>query len=100
MKKDISETINKIESLCNSIPNDFALQDAKLFLRKAINEMREVHVKRQKRNTLTQQTQQQSYLDYNTAKLALKEIDKLIEMEKKNLEKSTNKPTQDEFLIG
>lgn len=101
MKKDLNESIAKIEKICAEIPNDFALQGAKSFLRKAINEMRDLQNKRSKRNTTQQQNSISSYLDLNSAKLAIKEIDKLIEMERKNLEKPINKQNQqDEFLIG
>ena len=101
MKKDISETISKLERIYTEIPNDFALQDAKFFCRKAINEMKETQKKRVKRETQFQQ-QEKTFLDLNSAKLALKEIDKMIEMENKNLNTPIKEKAKesDQFLIG
>jgi len=101
MKKDISGTIAKLERIYTEIPDDFALQDAKFFCRKAINEMKETQKKRVKRETQFQQ-QEKTFLDLNSAKLALKEIDKMIEMENKNLNKPIKEKAKesDQFLIG
>ena len=46
MKKNISETISKLEKLYFEIPDDFALQNARVFCRKTINEMKEIQNKR------------------------------------------------------
>ena len=101
MKKDISGTIAKLERIYTEIPDDFALQDARFFCRKAINEMKETQKKRVKRETQIQQ-QEKYFLDLNSAKLALKEIDKMIEMENKNLNKPIKEKVKDsdQFLIG
>lgn len=103
MKKNISETISKLEKLYFEIPDDFALQNARVFCRKAINEMKEIQNKRNKRETAKQQmNQQSSYMDTNAAKLALRELDRLIALENKKLEKPENNPisNNDQFLIG
>ncbi len=100
MKKNISETISKLEKLYFEIPDDFALQNAKVFCRKAINEMKEIQNKREKRERAQQAVPQQSYMDIDTAKLALKELDRLIALENKKLEKPTENSSNDQFLIG
>lgn len=104
MKKNITETISKLEKLYFEIPDDFALQNARLFCRKAINEMKEIQNKRNKREIVQQQNNQQySYSDQNVANLALKELDRLIAMENKKLEKPKNNDnisSNDQFLIG
>lgn len=104
MKKNITETINKLEKLYFEIPDDFALQNARIFFRKAINEMKEIQDKRTKREiTQNQSNQNNSYIDINTAKLAIKELDRLIALENNKLEKSEkdNKASRnDQFLIG
>lgn len=105
MKKNISDTISKLEKLYFEIPDDFALQNARVFCRKAINEMKEIQNKRNKREMVQQQqiNQQYSYPDMNSAKLALKELDRLIAMENKKLEKpknNNNVSSDDQFLAG
>ena len=104
MKKNITETINKLEKLYFEIPDDFALQNARIFFRKAINEMKEIQDKRTKREiTQNQSNQNNSYIDINTAKLAIKELDRLIALENNKLEKSEkdNKASRNyQFLIG
>lgn len=103
MKKNISETISKLEKLYFEIPDDFALQNARVFFRKAINEMKEIQSKRNKREIAQQQmNRQSSYMDADAAKLALRELDRLIALENKKLKKPENNPVSnnDQFLIG
>ena len=59
MKKNITETISKLEKLYFEIPDDFALQNARSFCRKAINEMKEIQNKREKREIVQKQINQQ-----------------------------------------
>jgi len=100
MKKNINETISKLEKLYFEIPDDFALQNAKLFCRKAINEMKEIQNKREKREKVQQAANQPSYVDADSAKLALKELDRLIALENKKLEKPIQNSSTDQFLVG
>jgi len=103
MKKNITETISKLEKLYFEIPDDFALQNARSFCRKAINEMKEIQSKREKREIVQKQINQQyAPMDNNAAKLALKELDRLIALENKKLEKPEKNVTSsdDEFLVG
>ena len=100
MKKSIGETISKLEKLYFEIPDDFALQNAKVFCRKAINEMKEIQNKREKRERTQQVVTQQSYMDIDSAKLALRELDRLIALENKKLEKPVENSGNDQFLIG
>ena len=100
MKKNINETISKLEKLYFEIPDDFALQNARVFCRKAINEMKEIQNKREKRERVQQMAYQQSHMDIDSAKLALKELDRLIELENKKLEKPNENSSIDQFLIG
>lgn len=100
MKKNISETISKLEKLYFEIPDDFALQNARTFCRKAINEMKEIQTKREKREMLQKAIPQQSYIDVDAAKLAIKELDRLIALENKKLEKPNQKSSDDQFLVG
>ena len=90
MKKNINETIGKLEKLYFEIPDDFALQNARMFFRKAINEMKEIQTKRIKREKVQQSVAQPISMDAESAKLALKELDRLIAMENKKLEKALN----------
>lgn len=100
MKKNISETISKLEKLYFEIPDDFALQNAKTFCRKAINEMKSIQVKREKREIATQQNSSNYvYTDTETAKIALRELDRLIALENKKLDKE-EKSNNNQFLIG
>lgn len=104
MKKNINETIGKLEKLYFEIPDDFALQNARMFFRKAINEMKEIQTKRIKRERVQQSVPQPISMDAESAKLALKELDRLIAMENKKLEKPEKKAnydsSDDQFLIG
>ena len=100
MKKNISETISKLEKLYFEIPDDFALQNARTFCRKAINEMKEIQTKREKREMFQKAIPQQSYIDVDAAKLAIKELDRLIALENKKLEKPNQKSSDDQFLVG
>ena len=100
MKKNINETISKLEKLYFEIPDDFALQNAKLFCRKAINEMKEIQNKREKREKVQLAATQSSYVDADSAKLALKELDRLIALENKKLEKPIQNSSTDQFLVG
>ena len=100
MKKNISETISKLEKLYFEIPDDFALQNARVFCRKTINEMKEIQNKREKREKTQQIIPQQSYMDVDAAKLALRELDRLIALENKKLEKPVENSGDDQFLIG
>jgi hypothetical protein len=103
MKKNISETINKLEKIYFEIPDDFALQNARTYFRKALNEMKEIQNKRIRREKTQQNVPQSGYMDINSAKLSLKELDRLIALENKKLEKpEKNKPNSDEnqFLVG
>ena len=103
MKKNITETISKLEKLYFEIPDDFALQNARSFCRKAINEMKEIQNKREKREIVQKQINQQyAPIDNNAAKLALKELDRLIALENKKLDKPEKNvaSSDDEFLVG
>jgi hypothetical protein len=103
MKKNISETIGKLEKIYFEIPDDFALQNARTYFRKAINEMKEIQNKRIRREKTQQDVPQSGHMDINAAKLSLKELDRLIALENKKLEKpEKNKPISDEnqFLAG
>ena len=104
MKKNINETIGKLEKLYFEMPDDFALQNARMFFRKAINEMKEIQTKRIKREKVQQSVAQPISMDAESAKLALKELDRLIAMENKKLEKPEKKAnydsSDDQFLIG
>jgi hypothetical protein len=104
MKKNIVDTISKLEKLYFEIPDDFALQNARFFFRKAINEMKEIQNKRNKREIVQQQVNQQyAPMDANSAKLALRELDRLIALENKKLERPEKKDdtsSDDQFLIG
>jgi hypothetical protein len=105
MKKNINETIGKLEKIYFEIPDDFALQNARMFFRKAINEMKEIQNKRERREKTQQNIPQtNSSMDAQSAKLALKELDRLIAMENKKLEKPEKKAnydsSDDQFLIG
>lgn len=103
MKKNITDKIVSLERIYREIPDDFVLQEARIFLRRAINEMKEIQSKRDRREKL-QQTQQiqSSYANPEGAKIALKEIDRLIALENKKLEKpeKENPSDNDQFLIG
>lgn len=95
MKKSLEEIAYKLNQVLYDIPQNFALENAKLYVKKAINEINSVEIKRQKRKT--EQQKEIQLIDYNTAKLAIKEIDKLIEIERKNLE---NKPQSKDVLFS
>lgn len=95
MKKSLEEIAYKLNQVLYDIPQNFALENAKLYVKKAINEINSVEIKRQKRKT--EQQKEIQLIDYNTAKLAIKEIDKLIEIERKNLE---NKPQSKDMLFS
>lgn len=95
MKKSLDEIAYKLSQVLHDIPQNFALENAKLYVKKAINEINSVEIKRQKRKT--EQQREIQLIDYNTAKLAIKEIDKLIEIERKNLE---NKPESKDMLFS
>jgi hypothetical protein len=100
MKKNINETISSLEKIYFEIPDDFALQNAKTFCKKAINEMKAIQEKREKREkTIQQNSSNYSYVDAETAKIALKELDRLIALENKKLEKQ-EKSSDNQFLIG
>ncbi len=99
MKKDLSNLTDKMLSLLAEIPDNFALENAKLYLRRAINEVRNVQVKRNKRQLQEKVEIQRQMLSYNDAKNALAKIDELIEIEQKNLQKKEPE-SNNGFLLG
>lgn len=103
MKKNITDKIVGLERIYREIPDEFALQEARIFLRRAINEMKELQSKRDRREKMQQPQQIQSnYASPEGAKIALKEIDRLIALENKKLEKPEKESpsNNDQFLVG
>lgn len=103
MKKNITDKIVGLERIYREIPDEFALQEARIFLRRAINEMKELQSKRDRREKMQQPQQIQSnYASPEGAKIALKEIDRLIALENKKLEKpeKESQSNNDQFLVG
>lgn len=97
MKQDLQELAEKMIVLFGQIPNNFALENAKLHFKKAINEIQNVQVKRTRR-TIQQTNNEYQILSYDVAKQAIDKIDELIQIEQKRLEKKTP-PSQDKFLF-
>jgi len=98
MKKDLEEITAKMQRLLSEIPDNFVLENARLYIKRAINEVQNVKIKRQKRQQV--QDYQNQILSYEAAKNDVSKIDKLIEIERKNL--SNNKPDanqKDKFLL-
>ena len=98
MKKDLEEITAKMQRLLSEIPDNFVLENARLYIKRAINEVQNVKIKRQKRQQV--QDSQNQTLSYEAAKNAVSKIDQLIEIERKNL--SNNKPDtnqKDKFLL-
>jgi len=98
MKKDLEEITAKMQRLLSEIPDNFVLENARLYIKRAINEVQNVKMKRQKRQQV--QDYQNQILSYEAAKNAVSKIDQLIEIERKNL--SNKKPDvneKDKFLL-
>jgi hypothetical protein len=98
MKKDLEEITAKMQRLLSEIPDNFVLENARLYIKRAINEVQNVKIKRQKRQQV--QDYQNQILSYEAAKNAVSKIDQLIEIERKNL--SNKKPDanqKDKFLL-
>lgn len=97
MKQDLQELAEKMVVLLGQIPNNFALENTKLHLKRAINEIQNVQVKRTKR-IIQQSSNDYQMLSYDVAKQAINKIDELIQIEQKNLEKKLP-PNQDKYLF-
>jgi hypothetical protein len=97
MKHDLQELTEKMINLFGQIPNNFALENAKLHFKRAINEIQNVQVKRTRR-TVQQSNNNYQTLSYDVAKQALDKIDELIEIEQKSLG-NKNQPNQNKLMF-
>jgi hypothetical protein len=98
MKKDLEELTAKMQRLLSEIPDNFVLENARLYIKRAINEVQNVKIKRHKRQQV--QDSQNQTLSYEAAKNAVSKIDQLIEIERKNLSNKKPETNQnDGFLL-
>jgi len=98
MNKNLDELANKLQLLISQLPDNFALQNTKYYMKRALVEMNLIQKKREKRKQA--EIREVGYLDAKTAQNALNKIDELIEIEKRNLESIKQKPTEkSEFLL-
>ena len=110
-EQKLNEIQKTLETCLKGIPDQFALDEVKLNLRRTLESIKKVQVKRHRRKITEQQNQrnQMAFASYEDAKKALDILEKMMQDEQKNLEDLTkpkpqntinNYESNDEMLLG
>lgn len=101
------ENIKKtLVELYSQLPDQFALQDVKTYFKKTINSINEAQSKRNRRDAQQQQNATQNVMQFSSlesAQKALEILDKMLEEEQKNIDKTQKQQQQsnpDSLLNG
>lgn len=105
-EKKLSSIKKTLTELYSQLPDQFALDQVKLNLKRTINSINEVENKRYKRyqqQTANEMQSRMGFTSLESAKKALEILDQMLANEEKNLEKPDQQKTQpmnDELLNG
>lgn len=101
-EKVLTEIKQKLTNILSSLPQQFALEDTKYYIKKALSSINIVESKRQKRKEqqLEQAKTQIGFSTLSDAQNALKILDDMLSLEQKNLKEAEREQQDTKLLNG
>lgn len=100
-EKILTEIKQKLTNLLSNLPQQFALEDTKYYLKRALSSIDLVENKRKKRQQQLEQSKMQvGFTSLSDAQNALKILDDMLASEQSNLKSSENEQKDSKLLNG